>query len=182
MKKLFIPESRKRPIAESLLYKQIVRFLQYEKLEDKFDIAFISITDGVLEAKESDGFDYGVSKVALPPKKFQSGRSWITKEVKQEMAKEIVEYLKKTRHIYGRRMAYVRGSYLEAVRMANEELRMRNPELMIKEIFTEDELAELKKRGIMWMKVGLRMPEAFEIFKKRMVEFSQEENKQLTLF
>lgn len=174
---LLIPESRKRPITKSLLYKQVVRFLHDEKLEDKFEIAFISITDGVVEAKKSDEFDYGVSRVKLPPQRFASGQSWISKEVKQAMAKEIAEYIKKTGNNYGQRIAYARGSYLEATRIAQ-----RMSGLEIKEIFMEDELTKLKKKGVMWMKVGLRMPEAFTIFQKRIVEFScYKDNRQLKL-
>lgn len=169
---LIIPESRKRPITESLLYKQIVRFLYSEDIEDHFDIVFISIADGVVEAIKSDTLIYGRSKVKLPPKNFRSGRSWISKEVKEEMSNSIVEYLKaKKLKSYKLVIAYVRGSYLEAVRLA-----VKKSGVEIKEIFTEDELTELKSKGIMWMKVGLRMPQAFEIFQKRIIEFIKEDS------
>lgn len=179
---LLIPESRKRPITESLLYKQIVRFLYDEKIEAKFDIVFISIADGVVEigsrcqvlgsSKNVNNLKaktYNLKPNAkLPPERFRSGRSWISKEVKQEMAKAIAEYIKENGAKYDNIVAYVRGSYLDATRISREMLGIE-----IEEIFTEDELAKLKKQGIRWMKVGLRMPEAFTIFQKRIVEFAK---------
>lgn len=197
---LFIPESRKRPITESLLYKQIIRFLHEERIEGYFDIVFISIADGVVEAKKSDGWNYQKSKVyphtnsgiasetrkgdnatigvgvKLPPKNFRSGRSWISKKVKMEMAENITKYLYGNGNKYNTKIAYVRGSYLEAVRLASEKSGIK-----IQEIFTEEELAMLRKRGMKWMKVGLRMPEAFTIFRQRIKEFTQNEHRQLKL-
>jgi len=51
---LFIPDSRKRPITESLLYKQIIRFFCDEGIEGYFDIVFISIANGVIEVRVND--------------------------------------------------------------------------------------------------------------------------------
>jgi len=138
---LFIPDSRKRPITESLLYKQIIRFFCDEGIEGYFDIVFISIANGVIEAKRSDDRNYRNSKVKLPPKNFPSGRSWISKEVKIKMAKSITEYLRKNGNKYDTKIAYVRGSYLEAVRLA-----VKKSGIKVKEIFSDDELAQLKKK------------------------------------
>ena len=93
------------------------------------------------------------------------------------MAESITEYLYENGNKYDIKIAYARGSYLEAVRLVNKKLATE-----IKEIFTEQELAMLKKQGIRWMKVGLRMEEAFNIFKKRIKEFiNEDEYKQLKL-
>lgn len=180
---LFIPESRKRPITQSLLYRQIIRFLQSENIESYFDIVFISIADGIIEVEKSRGLNYKKSKVKLPPKNFRSGRSWISKVVKEEMAKNIAEYLYKNGNKYNTKIAYVRGSYLEAVRMAAKKTGIE-----IKEFFSDDELAQLKKKGIMWMKVGLRMPTPFIIFRMKIkymimdIRREEREDRQLTLF
>ena len=147
---LFIPESRKRPITESLLYKQIVRFFEEEKIRDKFEIVFIEVPKG-----------------DLPPRNFRSGRSWVSKEQINQMANNVRHQVSNRKAI-----AYVRGAYLEAVKLANVE-----------SVLSEAELAVLKKKGIRWMKVGLRMDEAFEIFKKRIKEFvNEDEDRQLQLF
>lgn len=146
---LLIPESRKRPITESLLYKQIIRFFEEEKITDKFEIVFIKVPQS-----------------NLPPQRFRSGRSWVSKEQIHQMA-EFVKHRVSNR----KAIAYVRGAYLEVVRLAN-----------IESVLREDELKVLKKKGIRWMKVGLRMPEAFGIFQKRIIKFSKVENsKQLKL-
>lgn len=157
---LFIPESRKRPITESLLYKQIIRFLEQEKIIDKFEIKFLSIQNS-----------------KLPPQRFRSGKSWVSSKAIEKMAENIIKYLYGVRGEYDTKVAYVRGSYLEAIRLAVERSGIG-----IKEIFTEKELTELKKKGWLWMKVGLRMPEAFKIFERRIQEFIKEDDRQLKLF
>jgi predicted metallo-beta-lactamase superfamily hydrolase len=198
---LLISESRKRPITESLLYKQIIGFFQSEGIEGYFDIVFISIADGVIPAvSENETLNpkrYTLNPTRLPPKNFRSGRSWISKAVKEEMAENIEKYLKKNGNKYNTKIAYVRGSYLEAVRMANKaisgqriavsENETLNPKRYtlnpITELLAEEELSNLKKRGIRWMKIGLRMPEAFTIFQKRIRDImKEEERKQLQLF
>ncbi len=140
---LLIPESRKRPITESLLYKQIIKFFSAEggeKMIDKFEIVFIEVPKG-----------------NLPPARFRSGGTLIKKDQIAQMADDV------RRRVSNRKaIAYVRGAYLEVVRLANVESVLR-----------EEDLAPLKKQGIRWMKVGLRMDEAFTIFKKRIVEFSK---------
>ena len=95
------------------------------------------------------------------------------------MADSIVEYLKANSYkLKAPPIAYVRGSYLEAIRLAAKKSGTE-----IKEIFSDDELAQLKRKGIRWMKIGLRMPEAFTIFRKRIKEFIRvEDDKQLKLF
>lgn len=131
------------------MYKQIVRFFEEEKIRDRFEIVFIEIPKG-----------------NLPPARFRSGRNLITKDQIVQMADDVRRQTSNRKAI-----AYVRGAYLEVVRLANVESVLR-----------EEELKALKKKGIRWMKIGLRMDEAFTIFKKRIVEFSKSENKQLTLF
>ena len=149
---LLIPESRKRPITESLLYKQIIRFFEEEKIRDKFEIKFIEIPQS-----------------NLPPKNFRSGRTWVSKEQINQMAGSVKHQVSNTNR---KAIAYVRGAYLEAVRLANVE-----------SVLSEAELAPLKKKGIRWMKVGLRMDEAFTIFKRRVKEIiKNDEDRQLQLF
>lgn len=150
-------------MTESLLYKQIVRFFEEEKIRDKFEIKFIEIPQS-----------------NLPPKRFRSGSSGVTKEQIEQMADSIVEYLESRMKNQEscKVIAYVRGSYLEATRLAAKKSGIE-----IKEIFSDDELAQLKKKGIRWMKIGLRMPEAFTIFKRRIEELvKNDEEKQLSLF
>jgi hypothetical protein len=204
-----IPESRRKPIAESLLYKQIIRFLKEEKIREHFSIAFITTNEGIVSAASSQllagrsdenksliANSYKLKANKLPPKNFRSGRSWVSKKQIEHMAEKVVDYVRTHAEKYDKIIAYVRGSYLEAIRMANKvmsneqcvirkngKLPITNYPLPITELFTDDELAQLKKKGIRWMKVGLRMPEAFTIFKKRIRDIIREsENRQLTLF
>jgi hypothetical protein len=94
------------------------------------------------------------------------------------MADNIVAYLQPTTYLSRAKsrdnlqpkvIAYVRGAYLEAVRLANKKLQptTHDPQTII-ELFDDDELAQLKKKGIMWMKVGLRIPTAFIAFRIKM--------------
>lgn len=200
---LLIPESRKNPMTDSLLYKQIVRFFEEEKIRDKFEIAFITIESGIMNQesvkneKHNSLFMVPNSK-SLPPQRFRSGMSWINKKQIEQMAENIVEYIKTLKHENIKTIAYVRGAYLEAVRIANrnlelvtrnsykdnEKLQVTDYKLRITEFFSDDELAQLKKKGIMWMKVGLRMPTAFIAFRMKIKEFVKEcerEPKQLKL-
>lgn len=168
-------------MTESLLYKQIVRFLEEEGIRDMFEIAFITIESGIMNqesGKEHNSLFMIPNSKSLPPKNFRSGRSWISKKVKEEMAENIAEYLKTQKHKNTKTIAYARGSYLEAVRLA-----VKKSGVEVKEIFDDDELAQLKKKGIMWMKVGLRMPTAFIIFRMKMRFIAMENNSgQLRLF
>lgn len=156
-----IPDTRKEPKTEDLLYKQIIKFFSAEekKIKKKFEIKFIEMPNSKIQN--------------LPPARFSGRQSWVSKEMIGEMAKNLGIYIRQSGGKYNRIIAYARGSYLEAVRLAG-----------IESVLREDELAILKKKGIRWMKVGLRMDEAFNIFKQRIVEFAQDngENKQLTLF
>jgi hypothetical protein len=220
---LLIPESRKHPLVESLLYKQIVSFLDEEKIIDRFDIAFITINYGVVSCKsqiathknyrlQSKNYD------SLPAKKnFRSGHMLITKAQIKNMADSIVEYITKhqSRHkVEPKIIAYVRGSYLEAIRMANSKIAQNlttalkqsssqdtaqknaenfrlvsrkdpnNPAII--ELFDDDELAQLKKKGIVWMKMGLRMSTAFIIFRLKIRHMAKNlvcaKNNQLEMF
>lgn len=170
---LLIPESRKRPLIKSLLYKQIIRYFDTEGLEKKFEIAFITLDDGIVRAQYSENISEP-TRVTLPPRRFQSGKSWVTQKDIKQIAILVAVYFTKTRDQYIKRIIYARGAYLEIMRLAGE---MSGTE--VEEIFSEKELTELKKKGWLWMKVGLRMPEAFEIFKKKIKESTKEEDGQL---
>jgi len=172
--------------------------LQAEGIEGYFDIVFISITDGIVEAGKSvlpaEVRLPNIGKVKLPPSRFRSGRLWIKKEQINRMADNIVKYLSQRRKSVlpsevrlPNIVAYVRGSYLEAIRLANKKiLEMTEVRLpYIETIFTNDELSQLKKKGIMWMKVGLRMSTPFIIFRMKiryMIMEMENEDKQSKLF
>jgi len=91
-------------------------------------------------------------------------------------AEIIARYLEKTKNIYEKRMVYARGSYLETVKMASE-----NSGVNIESILTESDLVWLKRLGIKWMKIGLKMPECFSIFKKRIAEITDNEDVQMKI-
>jgi hypothetical protein len=181
---LLIPESRKKPLTESLLYKQIIRFFEEEGIRDRFEIAFITINDGVVDSR-NHAKSHAKLRENYPPALFRSGRTWLKKEQIGKMANNIIQYLKANSYkLKALPIAYVRGSYLEVVRLANKKLEPNTYNLNpIQEIFSDDELSQLKKRGIKWMKIGLRMPEAFEIFQKRIRDINKEsEDRQFRLF
>jgi hypothetical protein len=203
---LLISESRAQPLTQSLLYKQIIRFLAEEQIENYVQIAFITLNNGVvncadcrLETEDVDLKSQIINQKwnTLPPGNFRSGRLWVRKEQIEHMADNIVEYLrfqisdcgfksKIENHTFGIKViAYARGSYLEAVRIANKKLKSNPYNLKpIQEIFDDQELAQLQKKGIVWMKVGLRMWTAFVVFrvKIRFMVRELEEEKQLQLF
>jgi hypothetical protein len=135
--------------------------------------------------------------------KQRSGHPYVTKDQIDLMAAGIMTYLQsespnRTSYIAHRKFfAYCRGSYLEAVHRANASLKSKCPTPSVEEepatgkrsvldvvtrkhadpirsLLTEADLQPLKKRGIMWMKVGLRMPDAFDIFKYRIREIVRE--------
>jgi hypothetical protein len=109
------------------------------------------------------------SASALPPRRFASGKSWISTEQKREMAERYALRLKREQGRYKHVLVYARGSYLEAIRIAAREY-----DISITELIEPSELTEFKKKGWMWMKVGLRMPEVFEVFKKRIQEIEED--------
>jgi len=130
------------------------------------------------QAKKSNERNCGNSKIKLPPKNFPSGRLWISKKIIKKMTENIIKYLHQNGNKYNTKIVYARGSYLEATKLASQKSGIE-----VREIFTENELAGLKKKGIMWMKVGLRMSESFEIFKKRIRGLARvDARKQLSLF
>jgi hypothetical protein len=122
----------------------------------------------------------------LPPQRFRSGRLWITKTQINQMADSIVKYLKANSYkLKASPIAYVRGSYLEAVKLVNKKLQVTDYGLRVTSILREEELIHLKKKGIMWMKVGLRMPTPFIVFRMKiraMVEDEQQEKQLKLLF
>ncbi|MEW6069303.1 MAG: hypothetical protein AB1485_01675 [Candidatus Thermoplasmatota archaeon] len=79
----------------------------------------------------------------------------------------LARYLEKTRERYTKRLVYARSSYLKCVKMASELSGIK-----VESIFTESDLVRLKRLGIRWMKIGLRMDEAFTVFKRRVVELT----------
>lgn len=171
---LLIPEARKKPLTNSLLYRQIIKFFQAEGFDKRFQIAFITLDNGIVEAKESESIGDTEKNIKLPPRRFRSGRLWVKDEQIQKMAGNITNYLNaksQTSNKSFKAIAYVRGSYLVATKLASKKSGLE-----IKEIFTDQELKILKKKGFMWMKVGLRMPEAFKIFQKRIIEFTKSKN------
>jgi hypothetical protein len=59
-------------------------------------------------------------------------------------------------------LVYARGSYLASVQQAAERSKVR-----VMSLLTEYELSLLKRKGILWMKMGLRMRQACSVFQKR---------------
>jgi hypothetical protein len=128
--------------------------------------------------KESPGRKPDVPAPALPPRRFASGKSWISAEQKKKMATRYGVWLQNRQTRYKRVLVYARGSYLAAVRMAEAQYNIR-----ITELLDPTELTSFKRKGWVWMKVGLRMPEVFEVFQERIQEI--EENRfggQMRLF
>jgi hypothetical protein len=66
--------------------------------------------------------------------------------------------------MYKKIIAYSRGSYRESTAQAAKLARVP-----LTAILNEFELSVVKRRGILWMKAGLRMREVFDIFERRMV-------------
>jgi hypothetical protein len=78
----------------------------------------------------------------------------------------------RTKDAYRQRIAYVRGSYIESIRLAGGLAGVK-----VAEVLGEEDLDGLRHRGIRWMKVGLRMEETFSIFKQRMLELAEGQTK-----
>ncbi|MBU3902501.1 MAG: DUF5591 domain-containing protein, partial [Candidatus Thermoplasmatota archaeon] len=147
---LLIPETRRKPFTRSQLYKKVKGFLREQGLDAEYHVVFISNVLGVcpeeLSGEEVSNFELIGS---IPDN-----------SVIRRTANILADYLEKTRDSYTKRMVYARGSYLETVKMASE-----NSSVNIESILTESDLVWLKRMGIKWMKIGLKMPECFSIFK-----------------
>lgn len=154
---LLLPETRQKPFTKSPLYKKVRDFLREQAFEEKFHIVFVSNVLGVcpeeLAAKEVSNFELIGS---IPDN-----------SVIRRTANILARYLEKTKNHYTKRLVYARSSYLECARIASELSGIK-----VESIFTESDLVWLKRLGIRWMKIGLRMNECFSIFKKRIVELT----------
>lgn len=156
---LLIPETRQKPYTKSMLYKKVRDFLRERSFDSKYHIVFISNVLGVcpeeLSGKEISNFELIGS---IPDN-----------SVIRRTASILARYLEKTRYNYTKRIVYARSSYLEIVRMASELSGVN-----VESILTRNDLYHLRGRGIRWMKIGLRMDECFSIFKKRIVELTND--------
>jgi hypothetical protein len=110
-----------------------------------------------------------------PPKRFRSGRSVISTKQVELMSKHQGEVLKTMITQYENIFVYARGSYLKSLQMAAER-----SDVEIKEILSAYELSVFKKKGILWMKMGLRMPKVFRVFSRRILAIVQKNYEQLT--
>jgi hypothetical protein len=162
---LIIPESRTRPHTKGRLCRQVRVFLEANEIEDLFDIYIVTIERGIVEisqnSAENDAELRGNTQLRFesllfPPKNFRSGRSVISKSQLIKMVKEQTKGLKILALRYNKVLVYARGSYLKSLQMSARQAKVE-----VVEVLSEYELSRLKKKGIMWMKVGLRMPVAF---------------------
>jgi hypothetical protein len=186
MHALIIPESRTRPHTASRLYKQVVGFLQAKEIEDLFDIYIATIEQGIVEcgifSDECRVFpallQIRFESLLYPPNNFRSGRSVISKTQLASMVQEQTKGLKILSLKYDKVLVYARGSYLKSLQMA-----VRQAKVEVIEVLSEYELSRLKKKGIMWMKVGLRMSDAFLVLQKRLLRLAGEkEEEQMDMF
>jgi hypothetical protein len=165
---LLIPESRVTPLTRSRLYRKIEKSWNAINKFENFEVAFITIDRGILFPEGEGALARRDPNMPLPPRRFKSGRTWISKEKKTEMAKTYGTQLRQMEHAYSGIFIYARGSYLEAMQMAVREYNIDAWELI-----EPHELIEFKKKGWQWMKIGLRMPEVFAIFEKRIKEIEE---------
>ena len=155
---LLIPESRHKPFTKSQLYRKVRNFLREHGFDQKYHVVFISNVLGVCPE------EYATKEVS----NFELIGSTPDRTVIKRTAEIIARYLIKTQQDYRKRIVYARGSYLESMKMAGEISGVS-----VDEILTPGDLMWLKKLGIKWMKIGLRMDECFTIFKKRIVELTR---------
>lgn len=151
---LFIPETIHKPLTKSRLYKKVKDFLRDNAFGAKCHVVFISNVLGVCPEEYATCETSNFKLFGGSPDRTVMGRT----------AEIIARYLEKTKNNYEKRMVYARGSYLETVKMASE-----NSGVNIESILTESDLVWLKRLGIKWMKIGLRMPECFSIFRKGII-------------
>jgi len=153
---LLLPESHEKPLTQSKLYLKVREFLQEASLAPKYHIVFVSNVLGVCPEE--------FAEEEAPSFKLV-GRWFPDEGIISRTARLVARYLKRTREAYRQRIAYVRGSYIKSVRLARGLAGVK-----VAEVLGEEDLDQLKHRGIRWMKVGLRMEEAFSIFKQRILE------------
>lgn len=164
---LLIPETRKQPFTKSIIYKKITKFLRESHLQSKIHIAFISNVLGV--CPEEFSADENIKFELL-------GGSYPDTTIIQRTGKLIADYLIHTKDLYKNRVAYCRGSYLESVKTASKLSGIK-----VLRILDDYNLYTLKRMGIKWMKLGLRMPEVFSILEEKMVDLFNTENAQAKL-
>lgn len=153
---LLIPESRQQPFTRSKLYAKVQEFFQETSLNPKYHIVFVSHVFGACPEE--------LAEEQVPNFKLR-GKWSLDEEAISRTSRLIAGYLERTKRGYRQRVVYARGSYLQSVRLASTFSRVR-----VVEVLREEDLCRLKHRGIRWMKVGLRMEEAFSIFRQRVVE------------
>lgn len=154
---LLIPETRRKPFTRSQLYRKVKIFLREQGIDGKYHVVFVSNVLGVcpeeLSSEEASNF---VLIGSIPDS-----------SVIRRTAGILARYLEKTKYDYSKRVVYARSSYLEAVELASELSGIR-----VESILTQGELVWLKRLGIRWMKIGLRMNECFTIFKRKIIELT----------
>jgi predicted RNA-binding protein len=155
---LLIPESHQRPLTRSKLYLKVREFLQEASLDSKFHIVFISNVVGACPEE--------LAEEKVPNFKLL-GRWFPDERAISRTARLVGHYLERTRGRYRMRVAYVRGSYIKSVRLASILTGLK-----VVEVLREEDMDWLKHMGIRWAKVGLRMEEAFSVFRQRMLELA----------
>jgi hypothetical protein len=199
---LIIPESRTRPREKCRLVKKIDKLLTEEGIRGQFDIYFVTIEDGLIAAGEipptvrwkrpkksivrkPEPYRPGTRVqnttrhelyllLTLPPKRFPSGRSWISKAKRESMAQRYVPELKRIAAEYACIFVYARGSYLLALQLAVEFSGVT-----VLELLSHYHLSVLKKAGLLWMKVGLCMPIALRCCRESLMYYlGRQENDQ----
>lgn len=160
---LLIPESRKKPFTKSQLYRMVNFFLGEHGFDQKYHVVFISNVLGVCPEEFASKKESNFELIGSIP----------DRTVIKRTAMLIARYLEKTKQDYSKRIVYARGSYLESVKIAGEISGVK-----VDEILTPSDLMWLKKLGIKWMKIGLRMDECFTIFKKRIFEMTSNNTNQ----
>jgi len=155
---LLIPESHEKPFTQSKLYLKVREFLHEVSLNPEYHIVFVSNVLGACPEELTE---------EKPPCFKLVGNWFPDKEIVSRTARLVGHYLVRTKDAYRQRIAYVRGSYIESIRLAGGLAGVK-----VAEVLSEEDLDGLRHRGIRWMKVGLRIEEAFSIFKQRMLELA----------
>jgi len=163
---LLIPETRRKPFTRSQLYKKVKCFLREQGLDGKYHVVFISNVLGVCPEEMSGEEASNFELIGSMP----------DSSVIMRNAGILTRYLEKTRNHYTKRVVYARSSYLDTVKLASELSGVK-----VESLLRESDLVWLKRLGIKWMKIGLRMPECFSIFKKRIAEITDNEDVQMKI-
>lgn len=152
---LLIPETRQKPFTKSLLYKKVKGFLRENTSGEKYHIVFISNVLGICPEELADKEAANFELIGNIP----------DNSVMKRTANILTRYLLKTKHEYTNRLVYARSSYLECAKLASELSGIN-----VESVLTWSDLIQLKRLGIRWMKIGLRMDECFGIFKRKFAE------------